>query len=210
VKRYATILADPPVPFTCWSRDTGQGRSAESHYATMSWEDLHALGPLIDALTTDDAVLFLWVCQPLLKETIGMAEAWGFTYKTKAFAWVKMSFSGTKIQKSLGYWTRANTEDVLLFTKGHPKRLRKDVAQIIATLEESPYETPALEWPARRHSQKPEAVQDAIERLVAGPYLELFGRRRRDGWTVVGDEIDGRDIRDSLAHLAEAGEGVEV
>jgi hypothetical protein len=44
---------------------------------TMSWEELHALGPLINAITTDDACLFLWVCPPLVQKTLAMVKAWG-------------------------------------------------------------------------------------------------------------------------------------
>jgi N6-adenosine-specific RNA methylase IME4 len=53
-----------------------------------------------------------------------------------------------------------------------------------------------------RHSEKPPEVHDRIERLVSGPWLELFGRRPRTGWQVVGNELDGLDIRESLARLA--------
>ncbi len=63
-------------------------------------------------------------------------------------------------------------------------------------------ETPAVIAPMTRHSEKPEEVQDRIERLVSGPYLELFARRRREGWATVGNELDGLDIRESLARLA--------
>lgn len=48
------------------------------------------------------------------------------------------------------------------------------------------------------HSRKPEDVQDRIEQLFDGPYVELFARRQRSGWLCLGNEIDGLDIRDSL------------
>jgi N6-adenosine-specific RNA methylase IME4 len=196
--KYAAVVADPPVPFAAWGRDTGQKRAAEAHYSTMTWTDLEALGPAIQEATTPDAVLFLWVCQPLLIETIRMAEAWGFTYKTKAFAWVKLTTGYCKFFTGMGYWTRANTEDVLLFTRGKPKRLRADVKQLVATLEDDPYNVPTLCTQRGKHSEKPEQVQDAIEKLVEGPYLELFARRQRPNWTCLGNEIDGRDIREAL------------
>jgi hypothetical protein len=34
----------------------------------------------------------------------------------------------------------------------------------------------------REHSRKPDCVRDRIERLVAGPYLELFSRETKQGW----------------------------
>jgi N6-adenosine-specific RNA methylase IME4 len=77
----------------------------------------------------------------------------------------------------MGYWTRANTEVCLLATRGKPKRLNADVRQAI------------LE-PRRAHSRKPDCVHERIERLVGGPYLELFARERRSGWTTWGDQVD--------------------
>jgi N6-adenosine-specific RNA methylase IME4 len=212
--RYPVILADPPVPFETWGKRPGgiDSRAAAAHYHVMTWDDLAALGPLIADVAAPDAVLFLWLCQPLLIETLRMAEAWaGFTYKTKAFSWVKLRpTGGLTFHVGMGYWTRANTEDVLLFTRGNPRRVRKDVYQVLASLEAAPFETPAVLAPMGRHSAKPAEIHDRIERLVSGPYLELFGRKPRDGWTVLGNEIDGKDIRDALRDLAAAPEQREA
>jgi N6-adenosine-specific RNA methylase IME4 len=102
-------------------------------------------------------------------------EAWGFTYKTVAFVWVKTTKAGTPAT-GMGFWTRSNAEIVLLGTRGHPKRLAKNVGQIILA-------------PRGEHSVKPEEVQDRIEALVPGPYLELFARRARPGWACHGDQL---------------------
>ena len=66
--KFKTIIADVPAPFRVWSKETGMGRSAESHYRTMSWDALNELGPLVRAVADDDCALFLWVCAPLLEE----------------------------------------------------------------------------------------------------------------------------------------------
>lgn len=198
--RYNVILADPPVPFETWGKRPGgiDSRAAEAHYSTMTWDDLGAIGPALQSVAAADCVLFLWLCQPLLLETLEMAKEWGFDYKTKAFSWVKTYVgSPSTFFVGMGYWTRANTEDVLLFTRGNPRRIDKRVYQVLATLE-----TPAVIAPMTRHSEKPEEVQDRIERLCAGPYIELFARRRRPGWTCLGMELDGLDIRKSLARAA--------
>lgn len=198
--KYPVILADPPVPFEVWGKRPGgiDSRAAEAHYSTMTWDDLNGLGKSIQAVAAPDCCLFLWMCQPLLIETLAMAAAWGFEYKTKAFSWVKTYVgSPSSFFVGMGYWTRANTEDVLLFTRGTPHRTSKRVYQVLATLE-----TDAVIAPMTRHSEKPDEVQDRIERLVDGPYLEIFARRRRPGWTTIGNELDGLDIRESLARLA--------
>ncbi len=40
----------------------------------------------------------------------------------------------------------------------------------------------------REHSRKPDCVRDRIERLVGGPYLELFGRETKSGWDCWGNQ----------------------
>lgn len=177
---YGAILADPPWSFNVWSKDTGNGRSASSHYNTMTMDDIAAL-PVAD-LAADDCCLFMWVCWPSLPEALKVIEAWGFTYKTCGFDWMKahakqldMFRDDADVQVGMGYWTRANTEPCLLATRGKPKRLNADVRQGIIS-------------PRRQHSRKPDEVHGRIERLVAGPYCELFARQERPGWDVWGNE----------------------
>jgi len=81
----------------------------------------------------------------------------------------------------LGYWSRANAEMCLLGTIGHPKRKQKNVHSLIVSQR-------------REHSRKPEEIYGRIERLVDGPYLEMFARHRRNGWACWGNEVTG-DLR---------------
>jgi N6-adenosine-specific RNA methylase IME4 len=127
-------------------------------------------------LAAEDCCLFLWGTRPMLPEALEVIAAWGFTYKTEAFTWIKVNREKPrKPRMGLGYWTRANTEPCLLATRGTPKRLHKDVGQVIAE-------------PIREHSRKPDCVHERIERLVPGPYLELFARQSWPGWTMWGNE----------------------
>lgn len=190
--KYPVLLADPPVPYAGWT-----GYPVAEQYSLMTWDDLKALGPLIRDVAMPNSVLFLWICPPLLVETLDLVQAWGWQYKTKAFTWCKLYPTGSNFFVGMGYWTMANSEDVWLCTRGKPQRQNKDVAQLLATIE-----TETVIAPNVRHSQKPEGIQDRIERLLAGPYLELFARRQRHGWTCLGNEVDGLDIRESLARVA--------
>jgi N6-adenosine-specific RNA methylase IME4 len=53
-----------------------------------------------------------------------------------------------------------------------------------------------------KHSAKPEALQDSLEIMFPKTNkLEMFARRVRPGWTCLGNEIDGKDIRDALSEL---------
>lgn len=127
-------------------------------------------------LATRDSVLFLWVVWPMLEHGLQVIERWGFTYKTCGFAWMKTTVDA-KVWSGTGFWTRANSEVCLLATRGQPKRLNPSVKQGI--IEQR-----------REHSRKPECVHQRIERLVSGPYLELFARQRRRRWTAWGDDVD--------------------
>jgi N6-adenosine-specific RNA methylase IME4 len=148
----------------------------------METRDIAAL-PVAE-LAADNCCMFLWICWPNLLDSIRIIEAWGFTYKTCAFSWMKahvgqieLFHDETPALAGMGYWTRANSEVCLLATKGSPHRLSADVRQGIIA-------------PRREHSRKPDEIHGRIERLVAGPYLELFARAPRNGWTVWGNQTD--------------------
>jgi N6-adenosine-specific RNA methylase IME4 len=177
-RHFGAILADPPWRFQPWS-EKGTDRAADRHYSTMKIGDLSALP--VEELAASDCVLFVWSCWPTLADAWRLIESWGFQYKTCAFSWMKADpyrlFADDKTPfAGLGYWTRANTEPCLLATRGKPKRLNADVRQGIIE-------------PRREHSRKPDCVHERIERLVAGPYLELFARQTRPGWTSWGNEV---------------------
>ncbi len=176
---YGAILADPPWQFEVWS-GKGTARSAENHYDTMTMRDIARLP--IDDLAAPDCALFMWCCWPSIQDAFRIVDAWGFTYKTCAFSWMKADpyrlFSDDATPfAGMGYWTRSNTEPCLLATTGKPKRVSADVRQGIIA-------------PRREHSRKPDCVHGRIEKLVAGPYLELFARAPRAGWDVWGNETD--------------------
>ena len=85
---YRAILADPPWRFSTYS-DKGKGRSAEAHYDCMTLPEIKAM-PVAD-WAAKDAVLFLWTTDPMLRHALDVVAAWGFTYKTVAFYWVKLN-----------------------------------------------------------------------------------------------------------------------
>jgi N6-adenosine-specific RNA methylase IME4 len=180
------ILADPPWQFnSLWGgrpKKTPAGypsRAIDAHYPTMSIKEICALP--VGALAAENCVLFLWATWPIMPRALEVIEAWGFTYKTCAFSWMKGDpyrlFADDKTPNAgMGYWTRANTEPCLLATRGRPKRIHADVRQGIIA-------------PRREHSRKPDCVHDRIERLVGGPYVELFARASRPGWWAWGNEV---------------------
>jgi N6-adenosine-specific RNA methylase IME4 len=182
----STILADPPWHFMARS-DKGEGRSASQHYTTDRLGEITSL-PVRD-LAAPDATLIMWMVDWCPKLAFEVIEAWGFAHKTAAFTWAKLTeghdgsprfddvISDRDFHFGQGYWTRANPEDAWLATRGSPKRMNADVRQLII-------------HPVMEHSRKPDCVHDRVERLLEGPYLELYARRERRGWLTWGNEIE--------------------
>jgi N6-adenosine-specific RNA methylase IME4 len=171
--RAGVIAIDPPWPFTYYSERAS--RAATDHYEIMSLDAIKALP--IAKLAADDCALFLWVTwpnMPIWKEVI---EAWGFTYSGLGFDWIKLNADGKGLFIGNGMsGTRANPEPCLFARRGDTLRLDLGVHSVIQA-------------PVGAHSEKPDEAYVRMQRLFGGPYLELFARKERPGWTVWGDEI---------------------
>ena len=184
-KKYSIIYADPPWQYKVWAKDTGLGRSAESHYKTMEKRDIQSLP--ISQLCEKDCVLFLWVTYPCLEEGLELMQKWGFKYKTCAFSWVKTNKNKDTPFVGMGYYTRANNEICLLGTKGKPlKRKSKAVQQVVISK-------------IRDHSRKPDIVRDRIVELFGDlPRIELFAREVVPGWDAWGNEVPASQTEETV------------
>jgi len=182
-KRYGVISADMPWEFESWS-DKGKSRNPDQQYGTLTLEEIRAL-PVAD-LAAENCVLLLWVVGWIAPADIqAVGEAYGFTYSSRAYDWVKTTKDGDGFPISGGAWTRGGAEDVWLFTKGAPARRSKGERQVIW-------------WPRGEHSEKPGTFYESARRLADGPYLALFERQIRPGWTCFGNEISRQDMEAGL------------
>lgn len=171
-KKYQIIYADPPWNY----RDQGCYGTMAKHYKGMKLIDILHLP--IKEISDDNCVLFLWATYPMLKEALLVIENWGFKYETIAFQWLKLNKKNGKPFYGLGRWTRGNTECCLLATKGKPRRKSKAVFQLI-------------QQPLTRHSEKPQEARDKIVELMGDlPRIELFARKKVEGWSVWGNEVE--------------------
>ena len=175
MKKYQIIYADPPWHFHNYADQTAS-RWVGNQYPVLSVDDICRL-PLA-SITDNNCVLFLWTTAPCLMEAVRVVTEWGFQYKTKAFCWVKTNVNTMGLFTGMGYWTRSNTEDCWLATKGNPKRLNADVHQVIMS-------------DVMGHSHKPAIVREKIVQLMGDlPRIELFARRKVDGWDTWGNEVE--------------------
>lgn len=191
-KKYSIIYADPPWRYN----QKGVSGAAEKHYPTMSIEELCAL-PVAE-ISASDSVLFLWTTFPQLPSALQLIKAWGFSYKTVGFVWLKKNRKSDSWLCGMGFWTRGNAEICLLATKGHPKRKAANVHQFIIS-------------PIREHSRKPDEAREKIVALMGDlPRIELFARQTSPGWDVWGNEVESTLLNFGPTHISSGEEGCDM
>lgn len=168
--QFSVIYADPP-----WEDEFGPNdRQAELHYPVMALEALKALP--VEAVSTPDAVLYLWALPHMLPTALELMTAWGFDYRTD-LAWAKDKIG-------LGEWVRQQHESLLIGRRG-----------------EFPPPPPAVRSPSivfaprGEHSAKPEIFAEMIERWYPeSAKIELFRRGpARSGWAAWGNQAEAAE-----------------
>lgn len=187
--KYQVIVADPAWQFDDKLTMSDVKRGAAANYNTLSLQELAELP--VDEVALEDSLLALWVPASLLNDGIFLMQAWGFNQK-QIYTWVKTSKTGLAF--GLGRYFRGCSEFCLIGTKGKVSKLIQSKSERNVELS-----------PALPHSQKPEGLQNSLERMLPeGPYLELFGRRSRPNWLVVGNQSPDTpdvDIRDWFENI---------
>lgn len=162
--KFGCIYSDPP-----WLYDNQGTRAATgNHYGGMTIDELCAL-PVRD-LAADDAHLHLWTTNGFIFEAPRIFAAWGFEFRS-SLVWVKP-------QMGIGNYWRNSHEFLLTAIRGDAKRFNDHSLKSW------------LECDRAAHSAKPEQVRAMLEKASPGPYLEMFGRRAAQGWTVWGNQIE--------------------
>jgi N6-adenosine-specific RNA methylase IME4 len=172
--KFGTILADPP-----WLFVNRTGKVAPEHkrlfrYQTMTNQDIMDIP--VQEISLPQSHLYLWVPNALVTTGLEVMKAWGYTYKTNLI-WYKIRKDGGPDRRGVGFYFRNVTEMVLFGVRGSFRTLAPGRRQenIIITQK-------------REHSRKPDELYSIIEACSPDPYLELFARTRREGWTVWGNE----------------------
>lgn len=187
---YRVILSDPPWIYERTSKNGG----AANHYNLMDDSALYGLD--VQSVAADDCVLVLWATWPKLTEAFMCCESWGFEYVT-GFPWVKLQeqpfvdLMGDHVTGApaygTGFWVRGCTEPILICKRGKPRIPESGHLGLLSKRFE--------------HSRKPDSIYEYCE-AMDGPYLEMFARRRRDGWDAFGNEVEGSIAIPSRAVVA--------
>lgn len=162
---FQTIVIDPPWD---WGDegDVSQFGRAKPEYTTMSIDEIEQMP--IARIADNNCHLYLWVTNRSLPKAFRLIDTWGFRYIT-CLTWVKPSFG-------MGNYFRGSTEQVLFAVKGSQPLKRHDVG--------THFEAPRGE----RHSAKPDEFYSLVESCSYAPYIDIFGRKKRDGWSVWGED----------------------
>lgn len=189
-EHFPLAMADVPWNHENWS-GKGDGRSPNQHYDVMSLDAIAAIGPHIDRVMKKNSRILFWLTGPFLAigAHIPILDTWGGFRPTAMWqVWVKpvpsyyqnpygVTLDDHVFKMGLGKTTRQNAEYVIEARRGNPPpRLSASIRQVIVE-------------PARESGRKPEKSYVDAERYARGPYLEIFGRTRRPGWTVLGNQV---------------------
>ena len=175
---FATVIMDPP-----WS-ERGGGvckRGADRHYPLMHVRDIYrtivTAEPWLHVAA--NAHLYMWATNNFLPQALMLMGDLSFRYVTN-LAWVKGEERGAHVdlQSGLGQYFRGQHELLLFGVRGDGYAVRTDRRNIGSVVLD------------RRtvHSRKPRSIYDLVEARSRGPYLEMFARTARDGWTAWGNE----------------------
>lgn len=183
---FSTILADPP-----WQFQNRTGKVAPEHrrllrYPTMELQEIMDFP--VARLAAARSHLYLWVPNALLMEGLQVMKAWGFTYKAN-LVWFKIRKDGGPDGRGVGFYFRNVTELLLFGVRGSMRTLKPGRTQVNI-----------LRTRKREHSRKPDEIYPIIESCSSAPFLELFARFRRSGWTQWGNEDVERNSQDNVAH----------
>lgn len=175
---YRTLLVDPPWRFSNKTGKVAPGHARLKRYETMTIEQIATL-PVAKHVEAP-AHLYLWVPNAMLHEGLQVMRAWGFTYKTN-LVWYKVRKDGGPDGRGVGFYFRNVTEIVLFGVRGKMRTgdAGRRQPNILCTQK-------------REHSRKPDELYGVVEACSPGPYLELFARHRREGWTSWGDQLDSQ------------------
>lgn len=178
--KFHTILADPP-----WRFQNRTGKMAPEHkrlnrYETLDFSDLAEMP--ISLVAEEQSHLYLWVPNALLPEGLALMKAWGFKYKTNII-WHKIRKDGGPDGRGVGFYFRNTTEIILFGIKGNLRTLKRGRSQVNI-----------MKTQKQEHSRKPDLLYEIIEGCSSGPFLEIFARGRREGWSVFGNQADDYNI----------------
>ena len=179
--RYSIIYADPPW----WENIPAKNRKdrkilyAGRDFPVMKTAEICALK--VPEICENNAALFLWSTSRHIPDALQVIKAWGFSFRKIVFTWMKLCKDGTPA-RTIGYYTKSNSEYVLLGVRGRMPPVSHSVPEAVLEARD-------------RVFKKPETVRRRIEELYGNSSrIELFAREKHPGWDVWGNQVSGKEL----------------
>ncbi len=176
-QKFSTIYADPPWRFQNRTGKVAPENKKLNRYETMDLEEIKSMP--VSEIAADKSHLYLWVPNALLPDGLEVMKAWGFEYKGNII-WEKVRKDGQPDGRGVGFYFRNVTEILLFGIKGDKNR----------TLAPARSQVNLIRTQKREHSRKPDEIIPIIESCSPGPFIELFARGDREGWTMWGNQAN--------------------
>ena len=173
-KKYNTIVIDPPWNITM----SGKVKRGREHrktaltYKTMSLEEIKYKIP-ISQIANKGCHIYCWTTNKMLRETFNVLEEWSVNFHL-----VLVMVKPSGIAPAMGYVF--GSEFCLLGFYGKPMQKFLNIGK--------------LNWIQNlngdgKHSVKPDKFYELVEAMSPAPRIDIFARRKREGWDVYGNEV---------------------
>lgn len=189
--QFDILVIDPP-----WQQGKTKKRGVRPNqsetldYPTLTFDEIKHLP--VPEWSSQDALIFLWVTnskeiqskQPILKLGFDLLEHWGFQYHT-IITWDKKTgpcpFSPFQII----------TEHILFGYKGKLNFEKSIMGKLQTCFTET----------SKGHSVKPNSFYSNINKYFKGNKIDIFARKKREGFVGWGDEYDQDDQEIKTSNL---------
>ena len=184
---FDVLYIDCPWKFTNAKTGGSHKSGSGQKYPVMTLQELCGLP--VGSIAGPGSVAFIWVPTAMkFSHAPTVAHAWGFHHYITTIYWEKQRLG-------MGFWFRNMVEELLVFSR--------EAGAVSPFRCQRPN---TLHLPASEHSEKPEEfrklIEEATGKISSRQCVELFARRQVPGWTRIGNQVTGRDIRTDLRLLA--------